>query len=125
MCASISLLHRDVHNGERGMKRSTTSLPLSPDPQKSKKAKLSPDTSDNEPAAGWTKVEKRKKKKAQKAEASMQPRFMYSNGDILQRQKAIGVEEIRDLALHIIADAPPPNWIRVEVGAVQVIFIFS
>ncbi|KAJ4490944.1 ribonuclease H [Lentinula aciculospora] len=108
------------------MKRSTASVPSSPATQKNKKAKLSPNASENEGTisanqgkadVGWTKVEKRKKKKVHKAEVKLdttQPKFMYSNNDILQRQRAIGVEEVRDLALHIIADAPPPNWLRVE-----------
>ncbi|KAJ3996078.1 ribonuclease H [Lentinula boryana] len=109
------------------MKRSTASLSTSPSTQKNKKAKLNPDASKDEvkmatiqaetPDSGWTKIEKRKKKKARKAELKLdttQPKFMYSNGDILQRQRAIGIEEIRDLGLHIVADAPPPNWLRVE-----------
>ncbi|KAE9400271.1 hypothetical protein BT96DRAFT_1018956 [Gymnopus androsaceus JB14] len=105
------------------MKRSTTSSSSSPTAPISKKVKLSPDSSENEVTIptnepeGWTKVEKRKNKKAKKAELkldSTQPKFMYSNGDILQRQRAIGIEDIRDLALHIIADAPPPNWLRLE-----------
>ncbi|KAF8828516.1 hypothetical protein HHX47_DHR3000017 [Lentinula edodes] len=107
------------------MKRSTASFSSSPTTQKTKKAKLSPESSEDEmkiatdkvEGGGWTKVEKRKKKKAHKAELKLdttQPKFMYSNGDILQRQRAIGIEEVRDLALHIIADAPPPNWLRIE-----------
>ncbi|KAG7452034.1 ribonuclease H-like protein [Guyanagaster necrorhizus] len=39
---------------------------------------------------------------------------MYSNADITQRHRAIGIEEIRDISLHIIADAPPPNWLRID-----------
>ncbi|THU83469.1 ribonuclease H [Dendrothele bispora CBS 962.96] len=72
------------------------------------------------PADGeWTKVEK-KKKKEKKTKLKMettQPRFMYSNSDIARRHHAIGIEEIRDLALHIIADSPPPNWLRVDNAA--------
>ncbi|PPR07234.1 hypothetical protein CVT24_010171 [Panaeolus cyanescens] len=44
----------------------------------------------------WTKVEKRKKKKAAKA-----------NG-------CSGKEDIRDLIIHIVADGPPPNWLRID-----------
>ncbi|KAK0209032.1 ribonuclease H [Desarmillaria ectypa] len=65
----------------------------------------------------WTKVERRKQKKAKKTAVKMDmtvPRFMYSNADITQRHRAIGIEEIRDLSLHIIADAPPPNWLRID-----------
>ncbi|KAJ3527574.1 hypothetical protein NMY22_g9736 [Coprinellus aureogranulatus] len=67
----------------------------------------------------WTKVEKRKKKKAAKNEAKNemnQPRFMYSNHEIARRNHAIGIEEVRDLVLHLIADGPSPGWLRVENG---------
>ncbi|KAF8644810.1 hypothetical protein AX16_008267 [Volvariella volvacea WC 439] len=70
-----------------------------------------------EEGEGWTKVEKRKQKKAKKAEVKLdaaQPRFMYSNGEITKRHHAIGIEEIRELVLHLIADAPPPNWLRID-----------
>ncbi|TFK44122.1 hypothetical protein BDQ12DRAFT_672432 [Crucibulum laeve] len=43
-----------------------------------------------------------------------QPRFMYANSEIVKRNHAIGIEEVRDLVLHIIADAPPPNWLRID-----------
>ncbi|TFK22234.1 ribonuclease H [Coprinopsis marcescibilis] len=71
-------------------------------------------------AAGeWTKIEKRKKKKVVKTETkrdNTQPKFMYSNHDIVKRNWAIGIEDIRDLALHLVADAPPASWLRVENG---------
>ncbi|KAG6899153.1 hypothetical protein C0993_000227 [Termitomyces sp. T159_Od127] len=66
---------------------------------------------------GWTKVEKRKQKKVKKAELkldSTQPRFMYNNAEITRRNHAIGIDEIRQLVVHIIADGPPPNWLRIE-----------
>ncbi|KAG6829486.1 hypothetical protein H0H92_004368 [Tricholoma furcatifolium] len=66
---------------------------------------------------GWTKVEKRKQKKTKKAEMkldTMQPKFMYNNAEIVKRNRAIGIDEIRQLVVHIIADAPPPNWLRIE-----------
>jgi RNA exonuclease 1 len=61
------------------------------------------------------------------------PRFMYSNHEIARRNHAIGIEvssfdlfdleaplirlqEVRDLVLHLIADGPTPNWLRVENG---------
>ncbi|RXW16099.1 hypothetical protein EST38_g9758 [Candolleomyces aberdarensis] len=50
------------------------------------------------------------------AHKPLQPRFMYSNHEIAKRNNAIGVEEIRDLVLHLIADASNPNWLRVENG---------
>ncbi|KAI0920161.1 hypothetical protein AcW1_001979 [Taiwanofungus camphoratus] len=65
----------------------------------------------------WTKVEKRKTKKMRKVEAKFDanpPRFMYSKGEILKRREAVGINDIRDLVLHIAADAPPPSWVKVE-----------
>jgi len=56
---------------------------------------------------------------------------MYVNGEIVKRKDAVHVnvcylcpgasppftpsQDVRDLVLHIIADAPPPNWVKVEV----------
>jgi len=62
-------------------------------------------------------------------------RFMYVNGEIVKRKDAVHVnvslffglgvfililqpvssQDVRGLVLHIIADAPPPNWVKVEV----------
>lgn len=39
---------------------------------------------------------------------------MYSNHDILKRNHAISIDEIRELILHLMADAPAPSWLRVE-----------
>ncbi|OAX33367.1 hypothetical protein K503DRAFT_869590 [Rhizopogon vinicolor AM-OR11-026] len=39
---------------------------------------------------------------------------MYANGEIVKRKDAVHVNDVRDLVLHIIADAPPPNWVKVE-----------
>ncbi|KAI6021580.1 hypothetical protein BKA83DRAFT_4284172 [Pisolithus microcarpus] len=39
---------------------------------------------------------------------------MYVNGEIVKRKNAIHIDDVRDLVLHIIADAPPPNWVKVE-----------
>ncbi|KAF9462298.1 ribonuclease H [Collybia nuda] len=65
---------------------------------------------------GWI-FDKRKEKKIKKAEAKLdatQPRFMYNNAEIVKRSHAIAIEDIRDLVVHIIADAPPPNWLRLD-----------
>ncbi|CCM00542.1 uncharacterized protein FIBRA_02576 [Fibroporia radiculosa] len=65
----------------------------------------------------WTKIERRKSRKAKKAEAKLDaspPRFMYSKGEILKRRDAVGINDIRDLVLHLSTDAPPPGWVRVE-----------
>ncbi|KAF9526559.1 ribonuclease H [Crepidotus variabilis] len=42
------------------------------------------------------------------------PRFLYSNHDILRRNHAISIDDIREVVLHIVANAPPPTWIKVE-----------
>ncbi|KAI0270407.1 ribonuclease H-like protein [Gloeopeniophorella convolvens] len=42
------------------------------------------------------------------------PKFLYSNAEILKRRDAVGINDIRDLVLHLVADAPPPSWIRVQ-----------
>ncbi|KAH7889012.1 hypothetical protein F5I97DRAFT_2006350 [Phlebopus sp. FC_14] len=42
------------------------------------------------------------------------PRFMYVNGEIVKRKDALHIDDVRDLVLHIIADAPPPNWVKIE-----------
>ncbi|OSC98373.1 hypothetical protein PYCCODRAFT_1375441 [Trametes coccinea BRFM310] len=66
---------------------------------------------------GWTKVEKRKVKKQKKAESKLgttAPKFMYAKGEILKRRDAVGINDIRELVLHLVADAPPPSWVRVE-----------
>ncbi|KAG9316876.1 ribonuclease H-like domain-containing protein [Chiua virens] len=65
----------------------------------------------------WTRVDRRKAKKARKVEAkhdAMLPRFMYVNSDIVKRKDALHIDDVRDLVLHIIADAPPPNWVKLE-----------
>ncbi|KAJ7606820.1 ribonuclease H [Roridomyces roridus] len=77
-----------------------------------KKAKIS-----SEDSEGWTKVEKRKQKKARKEEIkadATQPRFMYANSEIVKRNHAIGVDDVRDLVLYLTADGATPNWLRVN-----------
>ncbi|KAF8149431.1 hypothetical protein B0H34DRAFT_733720 [Crassisporium funariophilum] len=39
---------------------------------------------------------------------------MYSNTEIVKRHHAIAVDDVRDLILHLIADSPPPNWLRID-----------
>ncbi|KAJ3502908.1 hypothetical protein NLJ89_g8673 [Agrocybe chaxingu] len=89
------------------------------DTQSLKKAK----TTEDEPSEvngaqnEWIKVEKRKKKKANRVEAKVDtahPRFMYSNHEIVKRNHAITIDDVRDLILHLIADAPPPSWLRID-----------
>ena len=70
----------------------------------------------------WTRVEKRKAKKVKKqdtADANAPPRFMYANAEIVKRKQAIAIDDLRELVLHIVGDAPPPNWVRVQVRNVD------
>ncbi|KDQ58996.1 hypothetical protein JAAARDRAFT_56989 [Jaapia argillacea MUCL 33604] len=39
---------------------------------------------------------------------------MYNKGEIVKRREAVGINDIRDLVLHLVADAPPPSWVRVD-----------
>ncbi|KAI9508061.1 hypothetical protein F5148DRAFT_1284472 [Russula earlei] len=39
---------------------------------------------------------------------------MYSNSEITKRRDPVGINDIRDLVLHLTADSPPPSWIRVQ-----------
>ncbi|KAI0061326.1 ribonuclease H-like protein [Artomyces pyxidatus] len=39
---------------------------------------------------------------------------MYANGEIVKRKEAVGISDIRDFVLHLVADAPPAGWIRVQ-----------
>ncbi|KAL4245414.1 REXO1/REXO3 family protein [Abortiporus biennis] len=113
------------------MKRSQEAVPSSPQLALPalKKQKISPrvshgisvpsasEASSLEGGDGWTKVEKRAAKKMRKTENRLDtrpPRFFYSKGEIIKRREAVGVDDIRDLVLHISADAPPPSWLRVE-----------
>ncbi|KAI0697772.1 hypothetical protein BC835DRAFT_1269867 [Cytidiella melzeri] len=67
--------------------------------------------------SNWTKVEKRKGKKQRKLERKLDattPKFLYSKGEILKRREAVSISDIRDLVLHLVTDAPPSSWVRVE-----------
>ncbi|KAI0266318.1 hypothetical protein BGY98DRAFT_1191446 [Russula aff. rugulosa BPL654] len=57
---------------------------------------------------------KKAKKNKREARRTNPPRFLYSNAEITKRRDPVGVNDIRDLVLHLIADAPPPSWIRVQ-----------
>ncbi|KAI0319403.1 hypothetical protein OF83DRAFT_1055004 [Amylostereum chailletii] len=39
---------------------------------------------------------------------------MYAKGEIQKRKEAISIGDVRDFVLHIVADAPPVGWLRVE-----------
>ncbi|KAF7304934.1 Ribonuclease H [Mycena kentingensis (nom. inval.)] len=96
------------------MKRAQDGSP-SAENRSNKKAKVSEAGSVD--MEGWTKVEKRKHKKEKKMEekaGATQPRFMYANTEIVKRNHAIGIEDVRDLILHILADASCPNFIRIN-----------
>lgn len=49
---------------------------------------------------------------------------MYANQEITKRKGAVGIEDIRDLVLHIIGDAPPPNWVKVQVSILYAMPLF-
>ncbi|GJE92989.1 ribonuclease H-like protein [Phanerochaete sordida] len=101
-------------------------VPASPSslPPASKKLKVSPRESSGisvqDPGSsedGWTKVEKRKAKKTKRTEGKLDanpPKFMYNRAELLKRREAVGISDIRDLVLHLAADAPPTSWVRVE-----------
>ncbi|KAN0141735.1 hypothetical protein V8E53_000197 [Lactarius tabidus] len=55
----------------------------------------------------WVKVEKPKSKKAKKLEAKFD--------EILKRKDPVSINDARHLVLHIIADSPPPSWIRMQI----------
>ncbi|KII92706.1 hypothetical protein PLICRDRAFT_155437 [Plicaturopsis crispa FD-325 SS-3] len=96
------------------MKRAQPSPPQSP---AAKRAKIAAPSDDAKDDGGWKKVERRKSKKAQKADGKLEskpPRFMYATGEINKRKTAIGIEDIRDLVLHLVGDAPPSGWLKVE-----------
>ncbi|KAK7001317.1 ribonuclease H [Favolaschia claudopus] len=100
------------------MKRSQAGSPAA-EKHSNKKVKITGagQNMSTEDSGGWTKVEKRKLKKTVKQEVksdSKQPRFMYANSEIVKRNHAIGVDDVRDLVLHLAADASPPNWLRVN-----------
>jgi RNA exonuclease 1 len=42
------------------------------------------------------------------------PNFMYSRHEIVKREHPVSIDDIRELIVHIVADAPPPNWVKVE-----------
>ncbi|KLO10132.1 hypothetical protein SCHPADRAFT_916486 [Schizopora paradoxa] len=72
------------------------------------------------PGDEWTRVEKRKVKKArkleegQKMDPSAQPRFFYVNSEIIKRRDAIGISDIRDVTLHLLGETGPQSWLKVE-----------
>ncbi|KAI0286382.1 hypothetical protein BC826DRAFT_1049111, partial [Russula brevipes] len=63
--------------------------------------------------SGKTKGKKSKKNRRETRRANP-PRFLYSNSEIIKRRDPVTINDIRDLVLHIIADSPPPSWIRVQ-----------
>ncbi|EJC98240.1 uncharacterized protein FOMMEDRAFT_143323 [Fomitiporia mediterranea MF3/22] len=67
--------------------------------------------------AEWSKVEKRKAKKARKVEENSEnspPRFYYVNSEIIKRREAVTIGDIRDLTLHLLGEAAPQPWLKVE-----------
>ncbi|KAL5522447.1 hypothetical protein ACEPAG_8463 [Sanghuangporus baumii] len=88
-------------------------------------------TEDKADADGqWSKVERRKAKKARKNEEKAEltpPRFFYVNSEITKRREAITIGDIRDLVLHLLGEAAPQPWLKVEnrqaISKVVVLFV--
>ncbi|CED82050.1 3'-5' exonuclease [Phaffia rhodozyma] len=90
-------------------------------PNSAKRAATSPSPIDRE--------ERRKDKKRKKQEAKLQmlvPSFQFVVNGFSHGRK-IGIAHLRDLALHIVSDAPKPTWIQVEnkpsIASLTVLFI--
>ncbi|KAH8114272.1 hypothetical protein DFH11DRAFT_1596896 [Phellopilus nigrolimitatus] len=65
----------------------------------------------------WEKVERRKAKKARKIDEKLDntpPRFFYVNSEIVKRREAVNIGDIRDLVLHLLGEAAPQPWLKVE-----------
>lgn len=113
---SISTLHSPTAS----LDSTVTSGPPRPQLMQAPSSSMSqgnPQSSD-----GWTKVNKRKEKKAKKAmhSASNNPPSFAFNVQELVRLQTISLPEIRDLALHLMGDASPPSWLRVSnKGSIQ------
>ncbi|KAI0691614.1 hypothetical protein C8Q76DRAFT_255245 [Earliella scabrosa] len=87
------------------------------EPNKRQKVVLDPSTQVDDDGDGWHKVERRQAKKQKKQDTKLEanpPKFMYAKGEILKRREAVGINDVRELVLHLVADAPPPSWVRVE-----------
>ncbi|KAL5508716.1 hypothetical protein ACEPAG_4801 [Sanghuangporus baumii] len=65
-------------------------------------------------------------KNEEKAE-STPPRFFYVNSEITKRREAITIGDIRDLVLHLLGEAAPQSWLKVEnrqaISKVVVLFV--
>ncbi|KAH8999593.1 hypothetical protein EDB86DRAFT_2908694 [Lactarius hatsudake] len=101
------------------MERSSSSSPKKHKRSPESESDISAQEDRNDQAVDeqWVKVEKRRTKKAKKLDAKLDttpPRFLYSNSEILRRKDPVSINDVRDLVLHIIADSPPPSWIRVQ-----------
>ncbi|VDB86857.1 unnamed protein product [Peniophora sp. CBMAI 1063] len=104
------------------MKRAPPSTTSEPAPKKPRPTPPSdfpapPPSLDTSSSTEWTRVEKRKAKKISKSSTSASlnpPTFAYSASELRKRKDAVTISEVRDLALHCIADAPPAGWARLE-----------
>ncbi|KZV61427.1 hypothetical protein PENSPDRAFT_759442 [Peniophora sp. CONT] len=104
------------------MKRAPPSTTSEPAPKKARPTPpsdfpLPPPSLDTSSSTEWTRVEKRKAKKISKVTSvasSNPPSFAYSASELRKRKDAVSISEVRDLALHCVADAPPAGWARLE-----------
>ncbi|KAF8629302.1 hypothetical protein AX15_003519 [Amanita polypyramis BW_CC] len=42
------------------------------------------------------------------------PRFMYANGEIIRRSHAVGIDDVRELVLHLVVEASQPTWLKID-----------
>ncbi|KAG8822435.1 hypothetical protein FRC19_006014 [Serendipita sp. 401] len=69
----------------------------------------------SEQSEGWSRFEKRKKKKAKKEDrkfANQPPSFAFNVQELVKLCR-ISISDVRELALHITGDAGPVSWLRV------------
>ncbi|KIM31905.1 hypothetical protein M408DRAFT_327301 [Serendipita vermifera MAFF 305830] len=64
---------------------------------------------------GWTKVEKKKEKRAKKGalKVTNQPPSFAFNVQELVKLGTLSISDIRELALHLTGNAQPPSWLRI------------
>ncbi|PVF98588.1 hypothetical protein CPB86DRAFT_774753 [Serendipita vermifera] len=70
---------------------------------------------DSSESGEWTKIDKRKEKKAKKEAQkaiNQPPRFAFNVPELV-KMGTVSIADVRDLTLHLSGDAQPPSWLRV------------
>ncbi|KAN0141756.1 hypothetical protein V8E53_000218 [Lactarius tabidus] len=93
--------------GERTQQFSTEKAEKIPSVSESETSSAEEDQNDQVVVEKWVKVERPKSMKAKKLEAKFD--------EILKRKDPVSINDARHLVLHIIADSPPPSWIRMQI----------